>query len=89
MSYNQTRRIDPQGRIMIPSHIRKELNLEPGCLVSVELGNDRTIKIKVAQARCAICGKTILGKSEFKICSECAKSIANAEKQRGGDHGND
>lgn len=92
MSYNPTRRIDPQGRIMIPSHIRKALNLSPGQLVTVELGPDRIIQVKPAIERCVICGKTIkepsdttavLGKDELNVCTECAKKIADAEKERG------
>lgn len=44
-----TRHIDPQGRIQIPSLIRKELNLSEGGAVTLEFGSDRTIRIKPAK----------------------------------------
>lgn len=89
MSLKPTRHVDPQGRILIPSHIRKELNLSPGSAVTIELGRDRTIKVSAAKDCCFICGKTVGGSDATKvkavagekvICPACAERVSQAKK---------
>lgn len=76
------RRIDDQGRIIIPNHIRKELNLVSGTLVEVGMDEDKNIVVKPTSDNCCICGKSLEGKDTIKItktktmCYECAESIA-------------
>lgn len=89
----QTYRIDPQGRIMIPVHIRKQLNLKPGSTVNIDR-DGRNIRIKLAQENCVICGKPVKAShaktiqtadGEKVICDSCSKSIT----EKGEQHGND
>lgn len=80
MATTKTTRMDAQGRVILPPHIRKELNLNPGQLVNVSLEGG-TIKIQPAEERCAFCGeaatdKYIVGPSTKRICRSCALAIA-------------
>ena len=76
------RRIDDQGRIIIPNHIRKDLNLVPGSLVEVSMDEEKTITIKATTDNCCICGKSLEGKDTIKVtktktmCFECAEAVA-------------
>lgn len=76
------RRIDDQGRIIIPNHIRKDLNLVPGSLVEVSMDEDKTILVKLTSDNCCICGKSLEGKNAIQItkqktmCVDCAKAVA-------------
>lgn len=86
MSTKSTRLVDNQGRVIIPNHIRKALNLTPGNLVEVELDDDNNIRIRATQERCAVCGKSVEGKHRAEItaskksdkkfiCYECSQKI--------------
>lgn len=76
------RRIDDQGRIIIPNHIRKELNLASGSLVEVSMDDDKTITVRPTADNCCICGKSLEGKDTIKVtkdktmCLDCAKAVA-------------
>lgn len=78
----EKRRLDDQGRIIIPNHMRKGLNLGPGSLVEVTMDEDNTIRIKPAVENCCICGKSLEGKDTIivtkdkSMCFECAEAIA-------------
>lgn len=78
----EKRRLDDQGRIIIPNHMRKGLNLGPGSLVEVTMDDDNNIVIKPAAENCCICGKSLEGKDTIKVtkeksmCFECAETIA-------------
>ena len=80
MATTKTTRMDAQGRVLLPPHIRKELNLNPGQLVNVSLEGG-TIRIQPAEERCAFCGeaatdKYITGPKTTRICRSCALAIA-------------
>ena len=84
MANKSTRLVDPQGRVIIPGHIRKALNIAPGNTVEVELDDDNNIHVRLVQERCAVCGKSVEGKhrAEIKagtttkhICYECSQKI--------------
>ena len=86
-----TYKVDPQGRIMIPSYIRKDLKIEPGTTVIIDV-NGGGIRIRNAQSVCFVCGKTVKkpsdmiamhGSGEMSICSACAKKIEEESKKRG------
>ena len=85
MATNKTTRMDAQGRVILPPHIRKELNLNPGHLVSVSLEGD-TIKIRPAKERCSICGtaedRLFVGPNNTRICKSCALAIASTVAER-------
>lgn len=87
MATSKTTRMDAQGRVIIPPHIRKELDLSAGqqVIVSLEAG---VIQIRPAEELCAICGKAekaepFIRPSGVPICRSCAEKIAAAV--RGGD----
>ena len=74
-----TRYVDAQGRIILPAHIRKALNLTEGHCVEIEI-EDGTIRVRPIEERCSICGQPVTGKSYIKaqdkiICKECANAI--------------
>jgi AbrB family looped-hinge helix DNA binding protein len=86
--YEKTKRVDAQGRVLIPSSIRETLDIHPDTEVSVKLDGD-TIKINVAETRCCVCLKPVesgkyskvyggRGKSEKVICASCAAKIKEA-----------
>lgn len=84
MAVKSTRLVDDQGRIIIPKHIRKALNLAPGNVVEVDLNEDGSIKLRPTEERCSLCGTSVQGKhratiktnTENKyICFECSQKI--------------
>ena len=82
MSTTKTTRMDAQGRVLLPPHIRKELNLNAGQPVSVSL-DGHTIKIQPAEERCVTCGNAaqddgIILHKDKRICKSCALAIAKA-----------
>ena len=82
MSTSKTTRMDAQGRILIPPHIRKELNLNAGQPFAVSLEGS-TITIQPAEERCVTCGGPIQSNSiaiheQKRICNGCALAIAKA-----------
>ena len=86
MATSKTTRMDAQGRVLIPPHIRKELDLNAGQKVTVSLERG-VIKIRPAEERCAICGKTekaepFISPSGVPICRSCAEKIAEAITER-------
>lgn len=85
MATTKTTRMDAQGRVILPPHIRKELNLNAGQLVTVSLEKG-TIKIQPAEERCVLCGeatkdKYTIGPKAELICANCAKTIAATVKK--------
>lgn len=82
MATNKTTRMDAQGRVIIPPHIRKELNMNPGQLVNVSLENG-VIQVRPAEEICVFCGKAANGEHFIRpggtpICRSCAEAIAAA-----------
>lgn len=85
--YEKTKRVDAQGRVLIPASIREALDLQEETEVSVKLDGD-TIKINVAEMRCCICHERVngnslhvyggRGKSEKLVCESCEKKIKEA-----------
>lgn len=87
MTTKATRIIDPQGRVILPPHIRKALNLNGGNVVEVRLEDDGSIRIRPTSERCCICGEGVEGKNftqlttgPFRklICYHCAQQVAKA-----------
>lgn len=83
--YEKTKRVDAQGRVLIPASIRETLDLQENTAVSVKLDGD-TIKINVAEMRCCICSEPVEGKkyqtfrdlnsgTEKAICKNCLKRV--------------
>ena len=59
MAAKSTRYLDPQGRVILPSYIRKALNLAPGSGVEIDMEDAVTIRIRPADERCELCGAKI------------------------------
>ena len=85
MKAKNTRYLDAQGRIILPNHIRKALNLKAGSDVNVDMEEDGTIRIRAAEERCEICGenpgncvKITVGPYSKYVCQNCAKLIQSA-----------
>jgi len=86
--YEKTKRVDAQGRVLIPSSIRDTLDIHPDTAVSVKLDGD-TIKINVAETRCCVCSAPVNGQKFVKViggrrryenvvCASCAAKIKEA-----------
>lgn len=76
-----TRYIDAQGRIILPAHIRKALNLTEGRCVELDIEEDGSLRLRPTEERCHICGRVTsfipsMRVHEKIICCECAKEIA-------------
>lgn len=86
MKENVTSRVDPQGRMMIPVHIRKALDLQPGDELSVCVDQlDGTIIVASMKERCCLCGESAetsvtIGHRKKLICRNCASQIRKAVK---------
>lgn len=89
MATGKTTRMDAQGRVILPPHIRKELGLEPSNEVSVTLEGE-TIMIRMAAETCVLCGTklgegyapiavTVGGKTR-KMCLSCCTAAGVAAR---------
>ena len=80
------RYVDDLGRVILPAHIRKAMNLGKGKCIEVTLDEDGTVRIKAIKERCSVCGNAVEGKHHTEIeangkkliCYECAQAIARA-----------
>ena len=82
--------VDPQGRVSIPGYIRELAGINFGDTVTVEVGEDKSIRIYASGDRCCICGEihapdkmltTTIGPYEHKFCINCARTICNTLKK--------
>lgn len=89
MATGKTTRMDAQGRIILPPHIRKELGLVPGSEVSINLEGE-TIKVRLAEERCVLCGTKLgdgyaplavtVGDKTRKMCLSCCTAAGVAAR---------
>lgn len=87
MATSKITRMDAQGRVLIPPHIRKELDLSAGQKVTVSLDGG-TIKIRPTEELCVCCGGPakddyIVFHEEMRICKSCALAIATIYRSKG------
>lgn len=71
------RRIDDNGRILIPKEIRKYLGIEEGMPLEIFTEGSKIILKKFRTNTCKYCKKT-LNESD-KYCSNCGKKVENDE----------
>lgn len=75
------KRIDAMGRIVIPAELRRELNVNLGDEVSLELV-DGTIVVRKNEAVCMLCGSkgrlTRSEKGDIVLCEDCIKRVKEA-----------
>lgn len=98
MTTKTTRYVDAQGRVILPAHIRKALNLSEGHCLEIELEQDGTIRLRPTAERCCICGKPVTGqryvnRGDRHICWDCLQWSAYmatvermTEREEGGTH---
>lgn len=84
MKTKSTRKLDGQGRVILPSYIRKALNLTQDSAVTIEMTDMGGILITPEQKRCCICGERLADKEHTTIkswngdkyiCKSCATKI--------------
>ena len=84
MKAKSVRRLDGQGRVILPSHIRKTLNLTTDSAVTIDMTEDGTVLIRPAEERCCICGEGVTGQPHLTIetwtgpkyiCETCDEQI--------------
>lgn len=90
MAVKTQRYLDAQGRIILPNHIRKALNLTAGKVVEIDMDQDGTVRIRATQERCALCGEGLegvphttieVGTGTKHICAACVQQIRDKEEQ--------
>lgn len=85
MNAKSVRRLDAQGRVILPSHIRKALNLKESSAVEITMNEDSSVTIRPTVKRCCICEKPVeagfyetieapFGVEKY-ICDFCAACI--------------
>ena len=89
MKTTSVRRLDGQGRVILPAHIRKALNLEPDSAVTINLRSDGAVIIRPAEEICCICGKIVdhtphvnivAGQGITKhVCEKCTELIKEVD----------
>lgn len=89
MKANSIRRLDGQGRVILPSYIRKKLNISKDSAVTIDLNEEGDIVIRPAEERCAICSELLPDTSyitiptphgEKHICKRCTCLIKEADE---------
>ena len=76
------RKIDNLGRIVLPSELRKKLNIEIKDAVEIYVSGDSIILKKYFPA-CVFCGEAndIISYRDKNICSNCIKEINDSDEE--------
>ncbi len=76
------RKIDNLGRIVLPSELRKKLNIEIKDAVEIYVSGDSIILKKYFPA-CVFCGEAndIISYRDKNICSNCLKEINDSDEE--------
>lgn len=69
------RTLDNAGRLVIPSKIRKKLNLTEDTLLDVDVKKDQIIITRNANC-CVLCNTTKNVIEDLRVCKSCAEKIA-------------
>lgn len=78
---DSVRRLDAQGRLLIPAHLRDQLAI--GADTPLKISTDgQTIRVSPSGIRCSLCGEgegtigiSVGGPTERFICKRCAKNV--------------
>lgn len=77
MQYTLKKRIDAQGRIVIPKEIREELGINLGDAIKVR-NTDNAVELYPIEHFCVICGKPTNHKRNLVyVCPECVAKLVN------------
>lgn len=85
MNTKSVRRLDAQGMVILPCHIRKALNLTESSAVEITLNEDSSVTIRPAVKRCCVCEEPVkaglyetieapFGREKY-LCAFCAEWI--------------
>ena len=85
MKAKSIRRLDGQGRVILPAHIRKALNLAQDSAVTIDMTEDGEIRIRPEKERCCICGRearedALQLDSGKLVCHRCVNIIREETK---------
>lgn len=84
------RYVDDVGRVLLPNHIRKALNLQKGTALEVDLEENGTIRIRCVEERCVLCGESVegqpraeltIGPDKKYVCQHCAQAVVKNYKK--------
>ncbi len=85
--FKNIKQIDDVGRILIPIHIRKDMNINPGTEMNVRKLSGTSIIIEIANDRCSLCGEgdenmihLTIGPYKRCLCRNCAAQIKKEAK---------
>jgi AbrB family looped-hinge helix DNA binding protein len=86
MKAKSIRRLDGQGRVILPAHIRKALNLAQDSAVTIDMTEDGEIRIRPEKERCCICGRearedALQLDSGKLVCHRCVEIIKEGTKE--------
>lgn len=85
------RRLDGQGRTIIPSHIREALGLKENSPITIRLEQDGSIVIRPAIPTCCVCGTELYDQGHVNIptpdgdklvCGSCTMQIAGLTRSK-------
>lgn len=84
-----TKRITKSGGVSIPVGLRRELNLQPGDALDVEVDGKGRVILAPHLPRCVFCGSTdgVVIYNGKGICQTCAGVIGRREGYGGDDQG--
>lgn len=70
------RRLNKQGSVTIPSHLRRELGLREGEKLKIAVDGE-SIKLERIQGSCVVCGSTERTKilRNVFLCNDCIQEI--------------
>ncbi len=77
MAKSMYKKVASHGSINVPVAYRREMGVQPGDGMEIELKDDNSILIKAYQPRCSFCGSKD-NVSEYRnrgICTECITAI--------------
>lgn len=72
------RKLDPLGRIVVPSNIRKELNWQPDDGIEM-FANGRQVILRKYEPFCTMCGnsESLVEHEGIRICKKCVQVLAD------------
>ena len=84
-----TKRVTKSGGISIPVGLRRELNLQPGDALDVEVDGIGRVILAPHLPRCVFCGSTegVVTYNGKGICQACADAVGRREQHGRDDQG--
>ena len=82
-----TRPLDKMGRFVLPTELRREMNIKSNDALGIYTDGDRIVLKKVTDC-CAVCGgtKDLLPLGAQHVCPACLQAALDAWKKEGERH---